>query len=141
MMKWMPMVLIVAGNVIYHLGQKSVPKGAHPLVATLAMYVVAALATVALMPVVTPTPVRASAAASLHWSVALVGLGIVAVEVGFLLAYRVGWEISAASLTAASALALILLPIGVLAYREAWSATRLLGFALCVAGIWLIKRR
>ena len=33
------------------------------------------------MPVVSPAPARASAAASLHWSVAVVGVGIVAIEV------------------------------------------------------------
>ena len=140
-MKWVPLVMVILGNVVYHLGQKSVPKGAHPLVATLGMYLVAAVATVALMPVVSPAPTRAAAAASWHWSVALVGLGIVAIEVGFLLAYRMGWEISAASLTAATAIAAILLPIGVFAYREAWSAPRLLGLGLCVVGLWLIHRR
>jgi drug/metabolite transporter (DMT)-like permease len=101
----MPLAMVVVGNVVYHLGQKSVPKGAHPR------------------------------------SVALVGVGIVAIEVGFLLAYRLGWEISAASLTASTAIAAILLPIGVFAFREAWSAPRLLGLGLCVAGLWLIHRR
>ena len=140
-MKWVPLVMVVLGNVVYHLGQKSVPKGAHPLAATLGMYLVAAVATVALMPIVSPAQTRAAAAASWHWSVSLVGLGIVAIEVGFLLAYRMGWEISAASLTASTAIAAILLPIGVFAYREAWSPTRLLGLGLCVAGLWLIHRR
>lgn len=140
-MRWVPLAMVVVGNVVYHLGQKSVPKEAHPLVATLGMYLVAAVATVAMMPVVSPSPARAPVAASLHWSVALVGVGIVAIEVGFLLAYRRGWEISAASLTASTAIAAILLPIGVFAFREAWSAPRLLGLGLCVAGLWLIHRR
>jgi drug/metabolite transporter (DMT)-like permease len=137
----MPLAMVVVGNVVYHLGQKSVPRGAHPLVATLGMYLVAAVATLALMPVVSPAPARSSAAASLHWSVAVVGVGIVAIEVGFLLAYRTGWQLSAASLTASTAIAAILLPIGILAYREAWSVSRLLGLGLCVAGLWLVQRR
>jgi drug/metabolite transporter (DMT)-like permease len=139
-MRWLPLGLVVLGNLAYHLGQKRVPAGAHALVATLAMYVVAAATSLLLMPLVAPLPTRAASASALHWSVALVGVGIVGIEVGFLLAYRQGWEISSAALTATSVLALLLLPIGVLAFREAWSLSRLLGFALCVAGLWLVHR-
>lgn len=139
-MRWMPLALVVIGNVLYHVGQKKVPAAAHPLVATLGMYVVAALASLALLPVAGPAPTRAAATAAWHWSVALVGIGIVGIEVGFLLAYRAGWELSSAALTATSVLALVLLPVGVLAFREAWSPSRLLGFVLCVAGLWLVHR-
>jgi len=139
-MRWLPLVLVLLGNLAYHLGQKRVPAGAHALVATLTMYVVGTATCLVLLPLVPPLPTRASAAAALSWSVALAGVGIVAIEVGFLLAYRQGWGISSAALTATSLLALLLLPIGVLVFHEAWSPSRLLGFALCVAGLWLVER-
>ena len=41
------------------------------------------------------------------------GIAIVAVELGVLLAYRAGWRMSVASLTVNSALALVLVPVGV----------------------------
>lgn len=138
MMRWTPIALVVLGGVAYHFGQKRIPSTAHPLIAALGMYLIAALAGCLLLPFAAPT--RATAAASLHWSVALVGLGIVGIEVGFLLAYRVGWEISSAALTVTSLVAIVLLPLGAVVFREAWSLSRLLGFALCLAGLWLVNR-
>lgn len=140
MMHWIPIALVVLGGVAYHLGQKQIPAAAHPLVAALGMYGIAALACLLLLPVASPAPSRATATASLHWSVALVGVGIVGIEVGFLLAYRAGWELSSASVTVTSLVALVLVPLGVVLFREAWSLSRLLGFVLCVAGLWLVQR-
>jgi len=140
-MRWFPIALVVVANVLYHLGQKSVPRDAHPVVAALGMYVVAAVAGLLLIPVLQPLPTRASASAAIHWSVALAGLAILGIEIGFLVAYRNGWQISAAALTAMTAVAIVLLPIGVFAYREALSPTRLVGFGLCLIGLWLMSRR
>ena len=140
-MRWIPLAMVVAGNVVYHLGQKMVPRAAHPLAATLGMYLVALVATLLVVPFASPLPGRAGMAAAVHWSVALVGVGIVAIEVGFLLAYRWGWEISSAALSASTLIALVLLPIGVFVFREGWSPTRLLGLTLCVTGLWLVHRR
>jgi drug/metabolite transporter (DMT)-like permease len=140
-MRWLPLALVVLSNVAYHYGQKSVPRPAHPVVAAIGMYVVALLGALALLPFVRPLPDRAAAGAALHWSVALVGLGILGVEIGFLLVYRAGWEISTASLTASVVLALALVPIGVALFREPWNASRLAGLALALAGLWLLNRR
>jgi drug/metabolite transporter (DMT)-like permease len=139
-MRWLPLALIVLSNVAYHLGQKAVPRGAHPVVAALAMYAVAAAGGLVALLFVVPGPTRASAAAALHWSVALVGLGILGVEIGFLLVYRAGWEISTASLVAAVLLAMLLVPIGIFGFREPWSATRLAGLVLALSGLWLLGR-
>ena len=140
-MRWMPIVLVVVANTFYHLGQKSVPRAAHPVVAALGMYAVAAVAALALLPLVQPLPTRASAGAAVHWSVALAGLAIVGIEIGFLLAYRGGWEISSASLTTMVGLAMVLLPLGVFLFREPMTPSRLFGFGLSLLGLWLLSRR
>ena len=141
MSRWMPIVLIVVANVAYHLGQKSVPRGAHPIGAALAMYVVAAVGGLVLLPFVTPAPTRESLGATFHWSIVLIGLGILGVELGFLLAYRLGWEISTASLVQAVLLALALVPIGVVGFRESWNVSRLAGLVLALGGLWLLGRK
>jgi drug/metabolite transporter (DMT)-like permease len=139
-MRWLPLGLIVLSNVAYHLGQKAVPRAAHPVVAALAMYAVASVGALVALLLVSPGPTRASAGAVLHWSVALVGLGILGVEIGFLLVYRSGWEISTASLLASVLLTLVLVPIAELAFREPWSVTRLVGLVLALSGLWLLGR-
>jgi len=138
-MRWMPIALIVISNVAYHVGQKAVPKAAHPLVATLAMYVVALLTTLALLPFLGPASWRGSGAVA-HWSIGLVGLGIVGIEVGFLLAYRSGWPLATTAVTATTLVALALAPIGVLLFREPLSAPRVAGLLLAISGLWLLGR-
>ena len=140
-MRWFPLALVVLSNIAYHYGQKSVPRAAHPVVAAIGMYAVALVGALVVLPLVRPWPDRAAAGAALHWSVGLVGLGILGIEIGFLLVYRSGWEISIASLTASVVLALALVPIGVLAFREPWNASRLAGLLMAVAGLWLLNRR
>jgi len=140
-MRWLPIALVVLGNVAYHLGQKNVPRGVQPLWAALGMYLVAGVATLVLLPFLAGGPVRAAAGAAVHWSVLVIGLGIVAIEVGFLLAYRAGWPLSTASLSAGTLLALVLLPIGLAAFHESMSLSRFAGFVLCVGGLWLMSGR
>lgn len=140
-MRYLPLVLVVAGNVVYHLGQKTMPTNAPPATATFLAYVVAALTCLALVPIVEPGWSLTAARPALHWSPVLVGLGAVAIELGFLLAYRAQWPISSASLLATSVLALVLVPIGVFGFGEGWSWSRTLGLALCVSGLWLLRGR
>jgi drug/metabolite transporter (DMT)-like permease len=59
---------------------------------------------------------------------------------GYLLAYRAGWTLSTASVTANVALAVVLLGIGTVAFREPWSLSRVAGVGFCILGLWLVNR-
>ena len=61
-----------------------------------------------------------------NWAVYGVGAGAVLVEIGFLLAYRQGWQISLTSR---------LVPVGLLAYKEKLSGWNALGVAFYFAGL------
>ncbi len=139
-MAWLSIALVVLGNVVYHLGQRAIPREANPVVATLAAYLVALVATVATIPVLARGVPLGSAWRTLNGSTVLVGIGIVAVEIGFLLAYRAGWGLSNASITANATVAVMLLGLGVLVFHEPLSLTRLSGVGLCLAGLWAMTR-
>lgn len=140
-MNWLPIIVVLAGNIVYHLGQRAIPREANPVAATLAAYLVATLGTLATIPWLARDVNWKTAWSSLNASTLLVGCGIVAVEIGFLLAYRAGWQIGTASLTANASLAIILLGIGALFFREPVSAMRVAGVVACLCGLWLITRR
>ena len=76
----------------------------------------------------------------LNWASYALGLVVVLLEVGFLLAYRAGWKISVAAVYSNVAVGLLLLPIGYLFYREALTATNILGIALAVVALVLMSR-
>lgn len=133
-------LLVVIGNVVYHLGQRAIPREANAAIANLAAYLVAITLTLLLLPLLAPATPILPALRSLNWSTLLVGSGILVIELGFLLAYRSGWPLSSASMVANLCVAVIFLGIGVVAFREAWSASRTVGLACCMVGLWLINR-
>jgi drug/metabolite transporter (DMT)-like permease len=137
----MSMAITVLANVLYHVAQRSVPGGVHPLASLFANYTVALLITAALVPFY---PGRESLQGSfrlLNWASVAVGIAIVGVEIGFLLAYRAGWNVSLAAVTSGATLAVLLLPVGVLFFRERVSVTNILGVALCIGGLLLVARK
>jgi drug/metabolite transporter (DMT)-like permease len=133
-------LLVIVGNVIYHLGQRVIPREANPLIANLAAYLVAIVLTLVMLPFFAPGVSLIPAFRGLNWSTLLVGAGILVIELGFLLAYRSGWPLSSASMVANLCVAVIFLGIGVIAFKEDWSASRTAGLGCCMLGLWLINR-
>jgi len=138
---WLSIALVVGTNLVYHVAQKSIPADTHPLVSVLASYVIALVTTLLLFPFF---PVRTSlgqAVRQLKWPTVAVGISIVGIEIGFLLAYRAGWRISLGSTVAAAAVAVLLIPTGLSLYGEKLSAANVTGIALCIAGLALAIQR
>jgi len=137
---WLSMALVVAANVLYHWGQKTVPAAVPPLHSMIFTYAAALLATCLLLPLIGGGAAPAALAAAFNWSSVWVGLAIVGVELGFLVAYRSGWPLNRAALSASAALAVLLVPLGALLFRESWSWEKSLGLGLCLAGLYLLNR-
>jgi drug/metabolite transporter (DMT)-like permease len=76
----------------------------------------------------------------LNWTSPLLGIAIVGLEFGYIMAYRAGWNISVGSLVANILLALALIPIGILFYQEGFGLNKILGAILCIAGLILINK-
>ncbi len=75
----------------------------------------------------------------LNWASYALGVAIVGLEVGFMLAYRAGWNISLAGLISSTTVSLLLIPVGLLAFRESLSAVNALGIAMCLVGLVLVN--
>jgi drug/metabolite transporter (DMT)-like permease len=134
-----PPLLIVFGLVLYQLSQKSVDENTSPFVVVAVAYFIGILACIAgffifpkqdaaLMPMIK----------TIVWSAIGIGLGAAAIEFGFLLAYRAGWHISILPLSANVFSALILILIGIFAYRESLSIEKIIGILMCIGGLVLI---
>lgn len=139
-MYWLPIVLIVASNTIYNICQKSTPHNANPYVTLLITYLTAAVVTVIVYQFNKGGKSFYASLGDLNWTSLVLGVAIVGLELGFLLAYRVGWNISLGSLVANSLVALVLIPIGVIFYHEGFSLDKIIGVALCLAGLIMINK-
>ena len=135
-----PIALVVTSNVIYQICAKSVPDRLDPLASLTVTYLVGALFSGILYHVLRPAPHLLAEYRALNWAPFLLGLAIVGLEVGFIYAYKAGWPVSTASIVQSAFLAVILLFVGFLVYREVLTPTKIAGMAVCLAGLYLLNR-
>jgi len=131
--------LTIAGNIAYHLLNKSVAPGAHPFASLVATYGVGLVASAVVLAITAPEGVSAGLR-SVNWASFALGLVVVSLELGFLLAYRAGWKVSVAAVYSNVAVGLLLLPIGVWLYRESLTLSNVLGIVLAVVALMLMSR-
>ena len=135
-----PIGFIVFANIIYHICSKSISSGADPYFSLLITYLIAAAACFALYLYTGhiknfPTDVR-----HISWNGPVLGFAIVCLELGFIMMYKVGWNISIGSLVANICLAIGLVLIGVLFYREGLTTNKIIGIILCISGLIFINK-
>ena len=135
------LLLAVLATVGYHLVLKVTPAGVHPVLSLAVTYAIVAVALWAvylLAPAATP---MREAVKVLNWTVIALAGAIIFLDVGFLMLYRSGFEVSLGQIVTQSAAALILLGLGVVLFRERLNLANCAGIALCVLGLWLISRK
>ena len=135
-----PIIMVVVSNVAYHFVAKSTPVSINPLASLGITYLVGMIAVFMLYFLTSPIKSLATEYGSLNWTSFALGLAIVGLEYGFLNMYKVGWNISIGSLVASIAVALILILIGILYYKETLTVPNLVGVLLCLAGLGLLNR-
>lgn len=134
-------VLIVASNILYNICQKSTPENANPFSALFVTYLVAAFITVVIFLLnKTDSKNLFHSFKELNWTSIALGISIVGLEFGYLMAYRAGWKISLGSLVANIALALALIPVGILFYKEGFNVNKIIGAVFCIIGLILIGK-
>ncbi|HVG28488.1 MAG TPA: hypothetical protein VM864_02080 [Pyrinomonadaceae bacterium] len=137
---YLPLALVIGGNILYHVSQRSVPKTANPLATMMAAYAVGILICAAGGLFYPSEKSFISSLRESNWTAVVIGVGVAAVEIGFLLTYRAGWRIGVAPVVASVAVALLLIPVGVALFGEHLSYRNLIGVALCIAGLILLAR-
>lgn len=135
------LVLTVVSNVFYHIIQKSTPSNTNPFLSLTITYLVAAAISVMAF-LASPRSLSFwDSMRTLSWPSFALGIAIVGLETGFLLAYRAGWNVSVAGIVSNVAVGLILIPVGLLLFDEKISWPHLVGILLCVGGLILINQR
>jgi EamA-like transporter family. len=137
---YLPIVLIVIANVFYNICTKSTPATVNPFLSLMVTYLVAALLTLILMLTNGLNEGIVQSFKRLNWTSFALGISVVALEFGYISAYRAGWNISLGSLVANILLAILLVPIGMLFYKEMLTTNHLVGIILCLAGLYFINR-
>jgi uncharacterized membrane protein len=130
--------LAAMSTVLYNLFQKLTPSDANPALALSITYGVSLAATLMLF-VFYPTTSLGASFQKLNWASFALGLAIFGVEIGTLLAYRAGWQISLLSIMVNVVASLALVLIGIIFFKEKLSFINLLGILVCIGGLVMVN--
>jgi uncharacterized membrane protein len=139
MLYYLAVGLTVVSNVLYHVFLKVTPANVNPFLSLVVTYLMAAGATALIYIAYPDKTALTDSLKQLNWASYALGLAIVGLEVGFFLAYRAGWNISLAGLVSSTTVSIILIPIGLLLFRETLTVVNILGVALCLIGLILVN--
>ena len=140
MSKLWPILVVVIANTFYNICAMQTPDDADPFFSLVITYGVAMVISFLLFLFSSGDRSIVHAFRRLDWTSWVFGLCIVALEFGYINIYRAGWQVNVASLIANISLAVILLFVGVLLYRESISVKQLIGVGVCALGLILIFR-
>ncbi|MCX7614354.1 MAG: EamA family transporter [Clostridiales bacterium] len=135
-----PLALVIASNAAYHVVTKSMPSHVNPLVSLIVTYITAIIACMVLFFVTGPQKGFLDSIHDLNWTSAALGVAIVGLEYGYIMAYRLGANVSSGPLISYIAVSIVLIPIGLLLFREHISFSQLIGVALCIVGLIFINK-
>ncbi len=136
-----PIALVVLSNTLYQICAKSVPEGMNPLASLTVTYLVGAAVSCALYFILNRNANLLREIRLTNWAPIVLGVVIVGLEVGFIYAFRAGWQISVAQIVSSAVLAVILIFVGYLLYHEAITWNKIVGIIVCLAGLVLINFR
>ncbi|SRR6266568_800800 len=134
----LPILMAVTGGVLYHVSQKSVPKQVDPFAAIIIAYAIGIICCLLALVVVPSERPLLESWRAWNWAVCLLGFSAAVIEISILLAYRAGWNISVTSVVINISVALVLLPVGLLLFREQLSWLNAAGIACCLLGLYLL---
>lgn len=134
------MILVVVSNVVYQVCAKSVPENMNPLASLTVTYLVGAVASAILFYVLNNNGNMLEEYGKLNWAPPVLGIVIVGLEVGWIYAYKAGWQVSTGFIVQSAFMAVALIFVGYLLYHEAMTWNKILGVAICLVGLYFINK-
>ena len=135
-----PIVLIVFSNVIYQICAKEVPENMDAMASMKITYIVGAVCSAVMFFAMNKNGNLLHEYTKTNWAPFFLGVSVVGLEVGFIYAYKNGWAVSTVSLVQSAFLAVVLIVVGGVLYHEAITLNKVVGIALCLIGLYFIKK-
>jgi len=140
-MYFLSAVLAIVGGVMYHHFVKRIPATIHPIVSIVGIYLGVLLVSGLLLGLVPPAEGYRYHFKQLSWVQLAVAISVFLIELGFVLMYRAGWNLSSGNLVTGVFINLLLLALGVGLLREKLSVVNAIGIAISIIGVAMIGYR
>ncbi len=134
-----PIALVVFSNVLYQIAAKSTPPNMNPFISLTVTYVVAAVVSFVMFLIFGKSDGLLKELSKANWASYALGIVIIGLETGFIYAYKAGWQVSTASIVQSSFLAVALIVVGFLLYKEPLTFNKIAGVIVCLIGLVIIN--
>jgi drug/metabolite transporter (DMT)-like permease len=131
----------ITGAVGYQYFVKRVPVSLNPIVSVIGMYVAVLALGVVLLPLFPPDGGLRHHLRQLSWIQLALAVSVMMIELGFLMMYRYGWNLSTGNLVTGVFINLVLVGLGVTLLGEKVNLVNAIGIAFCILGVALISYR
>ena len=135
-----PIAVVVIANTMYNICAKSAPAGTNAFVGLFVTYVISAAASLILFFVTQHGGSLLAEIRKINWVYIVLGIVLVALEFGYICVYRAGWQVNTAPLVANITLAVVLVIVGAVVFREALTLRKVIGIVVCAAGVILMSK-
>ena len=136
-----PIALVVISNVVYQICAKSVPNGMNPFASLTVTYLVAAAASAVVFFVMRENTSLIREYSKLNRAPFVLGIVIIGLEVGWIYAYKAGWQVSTGFIVQSAFLAILLIIVGYVIFRESVTWNKIVGALICLVGLGFINYR
>lgn len=128
----------ILGTVGYHMLMKKLPSTINPLVSIVGIYVAIVILSTLMLPFFMGGGTLLASLKQMSWIQVGIAFCILLMEIGFLMMYRSGWDLSTGNVVTGAIINIALGFIGVVFLKEGLSYLNVLGVSLCIVGVMLI---
>lgn len=131
--------MIVGSNIIYDISAKAFPEKMNPQAGLSAVYTIAATVTFIIFLLTSQNKNFFKELKKINWATFLLAVGCMGIDLGYILLFRAGWNISLGSLVCNIVIAISLIFVGTIFFREKFTKDHFIGISLCLTGLILIN--
>jgi len=131
-------IVAILGTVGYHMRMKKIPSTINPLVSIVSIYVAIVILSTLMLPFFLGSGTLLAGLKQMTWLQGGIAFCILMMEIGFLMMYRSGWDLSTGNIVTGAIINIALGFIGVFLLKEGLSYLNIAGVLLCIVGVILI---
>lgn len=135
---FLPIALVVASNCFYNITTKKTPENANAFLSLAVTYAVAAVISFIIFFIGYRDTTLSAELKKLNWTAFALGAIIIGLELGYILIYRAGWDVSRAPLVANCCLAIALIFIGMIFFKEKITLKQIVGIVISLVGMVIV---
>lgn len=141
MLFYLPILVYVISAIGYQFVAKTVPSATNPFAMLTIVYGIATVACFGLTFLTKGGETLGQAFSPMPLTVIFLGIAVVGLEASTIYAYRLGWQVSVFPTVIYMTVIVGVLILGALVFKEKLTAKKLLGAALCLAGLLCMRMK